>query len=121
MANRAWNEPGKTLDVGMIYLDGYVNLNSNGTVAVDTLPGGTVSHTGTGTYLIQLDDAYTHLRACNITLMFPTAVDLVPQIVSRDVTGLKQIVFKLLAGSTATDPAQTGGIYIHLALKNSSV
>ena len=51
-----------------------------------------------------------------------TAVDLVPQIKSADVTSASQtIVFRMLAGATATEVAAVGVVHVNILLRNSSV
>jgi len=46
---------------------------------------------------------------------------LVPQIVSTDVVTAKTIIIKLLAGSTATNPAATTVVHFTALLRNSTV
>lgn len=80
-----------------------------------------VARTGVGEYTVTLADQYSALESCNLTLKAATAVDLVPQIKSHDVAGAKTIVFRLLAGATATEVAAACEVHFSAVLRNSSL
>lgn len=86
-----------------------------------TVKGATAARTGVGTYTVTLSDKFNALMDCQLTLQAATAVDLVPQIISTDVSGAKTIVFNLLAGATATEVAAPAIVHFKAFLRNSSV
>lgn len=90
-------------------------------VSSESLIGASVSQTGVGEYTVTLSDPFNALMACHLTLEAATAVDLIPQIKSTDVVTAKTIVFRLLAGSTATDPSAACKAHVSIFLRNSSV
>jgi hypothetical protein len=91
-------------------------------VSSDSILGASVARTGVGEYTITLENAYSALMSCNLTLQAATAVDLVPQIKSHDVTSASQtIVFRLLAGATPTEVAAVAVVHVNILLRNSSV
>ena len=84
---------------------GIIELSAAGAVVSETIQGATVAKTGTGEYTVTLDDKFNALMDVQLTLEAAVPVDLVPQILSTDVSGTKEIVFSLLAGATPTDPS----------------
>lgn len=85
------------------------------------LNGASVARTGVGEYTVTLSNTYNALESCNLTLKAATAVDLVPQIKSDDVSSAKTIVFRLLAGATATELAAVATVNFSAVLRNSSL
>lgn len=81
----------------------------------------TVVLTGVGEYTFTLSDKYSALESVDFTLLAATAVDLVPQVKSVDVTSAKTIVVRLLAAATPTDVSAAAVLYMALRLRNSSV
>lgn len=90
-------------------------------VASTTIRGASVARTGVGEYTVTLADKYHALMCCNLNIEAATAVDLVPQIKSTDVSGAKTIVFRTLAGATATEVAAPLKVHFNAFLRNSSV
>lgn len=90
-------------------------------VQADSIMGATVARTGVGQYTVTLADKYHALMDCQLTLEAATPVDLVPQILSHDVSGAKTIVFSLLAGATPTEVAAPCKVHFKAFLRNSSV
>ena len=90
-------------------------------VSSDTINGATVTRTGVGEYTITLADAFSALMSCNLTYQAATAVDLIPQVKSADVVSAQTIVFRMLAGATATEVAAVGVVHVNILLRNSSV
>jgi hypothetical protein len=80
----------------------------------------TLSQIGTGVFEITLPDSYAALIGCSIMLQRASAVDLMAQIQSVDVISAKQIIFRMQAGSTPTNLANSDVLYISLELRNSS-
>lgn len=79
----------------------------------------TLSQTGTGVYKLTLANTYAALLGASIMLQRASAVDLGAQIQSVDVTSAKEIVFRMQAGSTPTNMANSDVLYISLELRNS--
>lgn len=103
-------------------LSGQISIASDATVSSNTIQGAaSVARTGTGEYTITLSDGYVALLACNLTAQAATAVDLVPQIKSNDVVSAKTVVFRMLAGATATDPSAACVVHVRLLMRDSSV
>lgn len=90
-------------------------------VASDSIQGASVARTGVGQYTVTLDNKFNALMECQLTLQAATPVDLVPQILSHDVSGAKTIVFSLLAGATPTEVAAPAVVHFKAFLRNSSV
>lgn len=104
-----------------VAIQGTVSLSAAGAVTTSSVVGGTVTKTGTGQYTLTLADKYNALVSANVTLQAPVPVDLVPQILTTDVTGAKTIVVSLLADAVPTDPAAVCTIHFNVILRNSSV
>lgn len=103
-------------------IDGSISINSSAAVTATNMNGvASAARTGTGTYTITLNETYNAFLGAHFTVLAATAVDLVPQLVSVDVTSAKTIVVKLLTGATATDPAAAITLYPVILLRNSSV
>lgn len=102
-------------------LTGQINIASDATVSSSTISGASVARTGVGEYTVTLSDSFVALLSCNLTLQAATAVDLVPQIKSNDVVTAKTIVFRTLAGATATDPSAACVVHFRALMRDSSV
>lgn len=83
--------------------------------------GYTVAKTDTGVYTITLADAYSSLVSACVTVQAATAVDLVAQVKSHDVSSAKTIVIDLNAGATPTEPSAVTVVHFMLALQNSGL
>lgn len=82
--------------------------------------GFTLTQIGTGLFKIALADSYPALLNCSIMLQRASgAVDLVPQMASADPVTTKIITFRLNAGATPTNMANSDVLYIRLELRNS--
>lgn len=79
-----------------------------------------LSQIGVGVYAIDLPDSYAALLGCSIMLQRASAVDLAAQIQSVDVVSAKRIVFRMQAGATPTNMANSDSLLISLELRNSS-
>lgn len=83
--------------------------------------GYSVAKTTTGVYTITLEDVYNALISGTCTVEAATAVDLVAQIKSHDVTSAKTVVIDVNAGATPTEPAAVTVIHFLLVLQNTSL
>lgn len=102
-------------------IQGIVSIAANAAVSSESIIGATVARTGTGEYTITLSDKYNAMVACHLTMEAATAVDLVPQVKSTDVSGAKTIVVNLNAGATPTDPSAVCKLHVSIFMRNSSV
>lgn len=90
-------------------------------VSACAVNGVSCARTGVGQYTVTLEDPYTALESCQLTLKAATPVDLVPQVLSDDVASAKTIVFSLLAGATPTEVAADAVVNFSAVLRNSSL
>lgn len=93
----------------------------DGVSAFDMKGVQSIKHTGTGEYTVVLEDKYVALESIQLQLQAASAADLVPQMISEDVDGTKEIKFRLNAGATPTNPSAAAKVYLALRLRNSSV
>lgn len=121
MANRNLAPLKGLLERGVVVLAGKVNIDDDASVLSCTIKGASVAKTATGTYTITLEDKFTDLLSCNVTLESSVAVDMVPQLVSSDVSSAKTIVVKLLTDAAAADPGDVCALNVCVVLKDSSV
>ena len=121
--NRWLNQFKGSLVKGVTFIYGKASItNTTGVVASYSGLGITsIARTGVGEYTITLDEKCNDLLGSKISVVAATPVDLVPQILSYDVSGAKTIVVNLLAAAVPTDSAQDIELLIELTLKNSSV
>lgn len=104
-------------------IHGTIDLASSTTgVTATSINGATAARTGTGEITITLVDPYAALISAQFQVLSATAQDRVVQIKSQDPTSAAQtVVFRLLAGATATDPASACTIEVDLMFRNSSI
>lgn len=122
MANRNLAPLKGTLERGVVVLAGILDIHSDATVlSTSFFAGGAFTKTGTGEYTLTLEDKFTELLACSLTLEAATPVDLVPQIDNTDVSSAKTIVFNTLAAATATNASAVCKVHVVLYLRDSSV
>lgn len=76
---------------------------------------------GTGDYLITLQDKYVSLKFVEGILLKSTGEDIRIQLKSEDVNGAKTIAIYTLAGSSATNPSSGAVMYLKFDLKNTDV
>lgn len=120
MASRLFQQFHGMLDKGVVFIAGKLSIAANAAVSSQSIMGGVFTKTGTGEYTLTLDDTYVGLLSAQATVLAATAVDLVPQIKSADVTSAKTIVFNLNAGATPTNPSAVCELHVFIALKNST-
>ena len=102
-------------------IQGVISIAANASVSSSSIIGATVTKTGTGEYTITLAETYNAMMATNLTLEAASAVDLVPQVESTDVSGAKTIVINLNAGATPTNPSAVCKIHVSIFMRDSSV
>lgn len=83
--------------------------------------GWSAAKSATGVYTITLEDKYTALISAVASVKAATAVDLVAQIKSHDVSSARTVVIDLNAVATPTEPSAVTEIHFVLFLRNSSV
>jgi hypothetical protein len=100
------------------------NVTRNGAASAITavgLSGAAIARTGTGLYTITLQDKYTALLNCSITMKSALASDIQAQIVSADTTAaIPTIVIRTVVAGVATDIPDLDGMTIRIDLRNSS-
>lgn len=79
------------------------------------------SKTGTGDYLITLQDKYVSLKFVEGILLKSTGEDIRVQLKSEDVNGAKTIAIYTLTGASATNPSSGAVMYLKFDLKNTDV
>ena len=102
-------------------IQGVISIAANASVSSSSIIGATVTKTGAGEYTITLAETYNAMMATNLTLEAATAVDLVPQVKSTDVSSAKTIVINLNAGATPTDPSAACKVHVSIFMRDSSV
>lgn len=122
MTSRIWKSNVKAFDNEVKMLAGLITIDSDGYVTSDTITGATASRTDATTYTITLDDAFSSLLHVGLSVIAATAVDLVPQVKSQDLSASsKTVVFRLLAGASPTAPSAALKVSVLLIVKDSSV
>jgi len=120
MANRNLRPLAGALEPKVVVLSKVVTFGS-ASISSQTGKGLSVARSSAGVYTITLEDKYNSLIGGQCMFEASSAVDLVPQLNSVDVSGAGTIGLKLLAAATATEPASGTKLYITLLLKNSSL
>jgi hypothetical protein len=121
MANRMFRPLKGALDNGLCLLAGSWAIGASGAVGTKTAGVGmTLSRNSAGNYTVTFDDKFVALAGFNVTVLAASASDLVMQIVSKDMSA-RTVNFKLLTGTTATDPASGNELLITVVLKDSAV
>jgi len=107
---------------GIKRLHAKVTFGSSSVSASDGT-GVTVTRSAAGTYTATMDDYFVEFKGAeyDFNANSTTPVDLQPQTYAVDVTSAKTVKFKLLTGTTATDPSSGAELYLTLAFKDSSV
>lgn len=121
MSNKTHNPLYGCLDHSVVFLGGIASIAADASVTSTGMTGVTISKTGTGQYTFTFTEGYPRLLSVQATLEAATAVDLVPQIASVDLTTAKTVVVKLLAGATATNPSAVCKIHLLVMCTNSTL
>jgi hypothetical protein len=120
MANRRFEQFTYSLVKKLTHITGRANLSSAGAVLSQDIPGATLTKTGTGAYLLTLEDKYNSVMSIHAQLG-STAQDLQAVPGAADVSGAGTVVINTKTAGTNTDPSATAVLYIDVALRNSSV
>lgn len=121
MANSSFNRM-QSLNKEIKIIAGQFSIASSGGTATKVSGlGYTVAKSGTGEYTITLSEKYPYLISAIATVQAAVAVDLVPQVLSHDVSSAKTVKINLNAGATPTEPSAVTVVNFVLVLQNSSV
>jgi len=92
----------------------------NGSSAIDNTvnkgAGWTVARSGTGHYVVTLDDAYPGLLSAQVTLQHNGAGDKKVHLGAIDVTSAKTIAIYNIEGASAADLAAHANNHVHFTL-----
>lgn len=119
MANRRFEQFSYSLIKKKVDIAGVASLSAAGAVSSQDIPGGTLTKTGTGAYLLTLQDKYSRVLSVQVQLG-ETAQDLQAVPGACDPSAKTYVINTKTAG-TNTDPSATAKLYVHLVLSNSSV
>jgi hypothetical protein len=120
MANRRFEQFCYTLIKKKTEIEGVVSLSAAGAVLSQDIPGAKLTKTGTGAYLLTLEDKYNTCLGVYSQLA-ETAQDLQAVPGAADVAGAKTVVIKTKTAGVDTDPSATAKLYVKVVLRNSSV
>lgn len=120
MANRYLEQFCYTFIKKKCEIDGVASLSAAGAVLTQDIPGATLTKTGTGAYLLTLQDKWSKCLGVYVQLG-ETAEDLQAVPGAVDVTSAKTIVINTKTAGVNTNPSATAKIYIKVVLSNSSV
>lgn len=130
MANRNFRRDFSSPDQGLVFIDGVININAtNGATTSDTLTFASASCKSLGDYRIHLEDYYSSLKSCTLTLENTGTQGLVCKISGSSVDSGKYVDFLTgyLTGS-GTGPnvfavgraSNVTAVHVNLVLKNSA-
>lgn len=119
MANRRFTQFFYSLIHKPVSIVGKASLSAAGAITSQDIPGGVLSKTGTGAYLLTLQDKYSNVKSFMVSLG-DTAQDLQAAPGATDVSAKTYVIKTKTAGADANASA-TAILYIHLVLSNSSV
>ncbi len=103
-----------------VALIGSATIGASPGDVTSTVKGAVITRSGTGLYTITLDDPYTALLACSITMQSAIASDIQAQIVAVDTTTARTVVVRTVVAGVATDIPANDAMFIHIELRNSS-
>lgn len=120
MANRRFEQFCYSLIKKKTEIEGVASLSAAGAVLSQDIPGATLTKTGTGAYLLTLQDKYTTCLGV-YSQLGETAQDLQAVPGAVDVVSAKTIVINTKTAGVNTDPSATAKLYLKIVLRNSSV
>lgn len=122
MANRRFEQFSYSLIKKKTEIEGVASLSAAGAVLSQDIQGATLSKTGTGAYLLTLQDKYNTCLGVYVEIG-ETAQAIYASPGAADVAGAKTIVIntKAYASGSNTDPSATAKLYVKVVLRNSSV
>lgn len=121
MANKTfWDQRHRNRNV--VEISGVIPLSAAAAVGTVVGRGFSCAKSGTGTYTITLEDAYSKLLGAQLTWLEAAASANNVKLVSHDVISAKTVVFKTApnASGTPTDVSAACEIHFSLKLANSS-
>lgn len=126
MANRRMQQFRYSMENVVVDLYAVVTIGASGAPTLTRGKGiASVARESAGQYLITLEDSYPQLIGCDVMIYSGTSAAAAPLVVleANAITASKTCTIQCRAidNSTATDPASGEILYIHLALRNSSI
>lgn len=131
MANRRFKQFQGSLESGLVKLFGKATFGSSGAVSSSTCQGFSIAKTGseTGRYTVTLNDKYSELKGCHVTLVGPAdaaltdASGVISSIRNDAVSSSKtfDIQFSSNVNLADADPSSGNKMYLEITLKNSSL
>lgn len=132
MANRRYSQFPASSDRSIVMIQGQVDIAANASIALSDVLGATVTHPGTGTYLVTFQDSFPKALACNVSFICSTTQALDVKVQQwQDTTGaatstrtnVKSVVIQVCNASTGapTDPTAVCSLSIACLLKNTTV
>ena len=126
MANRRFEQFRLSAEKQVVDLFAVITIGATG---APTLTRGkhitSVTRDGAGQYTIVLDDSFVQLIGMNVMFFASTSAAAAPMVVleANNIASTKAFTIQCRAidNSTATDPAEGEIMYLHLALRNSSI
>lgn len=121
MASRNFNRK-QALEKEIKEIYALLTFGSSGAVTLTTGHGvASAAKSGTGDYLITLQDRYVSLKMVEGTFLSSSAEDIRVQVKAEDVASAKTISILTLTGASATNPASGTKLYLKFELKNTTV
>lgn len=128
MANRNWASDLRTLERGLIQLNGWVELADDASVASTRLHGMSISKTGTGAYTLVPADGFVGFVSGGLSRAWNGSTGNILNVVfnglpsAQDANPVPSLVINTMSAvATAADTTSTMGFYVDLLLKNSAV
>lgn len=120
MANRRFEQFFYSLIKKPVLISGVASLSAAGAVSSQDIPGGTLTKTGAGAYLLTLQDKYSSIKGFNVQTG-ENAEDIHAQPGACDVSAKTYVIKLKTAAGVDTDVTATAKLYVNLVLSNSSV
>jgi hypothetical protein len=126
MANRRMSQFRQSIENVVADLYMVVTIGATGAPTLTRAQGVTsITRNGAGQYTVVLQDLYNQLLGIDVMFYASTSAAAAPMVVLESNTIATDSTFILqcraIDNSTATDPADGEIMYIHLALRNSSL
>lgn len=120
MANRRFEQFNYSLVKKLTHIVGNAQLDDDGTILSQDIPGATLTKTGAGAYLLTLADKYS---ACMSVMaqLGDTTEDLQAVPGAVDVSSAKTIVIRTATAGASADATATASLYVSVFLRNSSI
>lgn len=119
MANRRFSQFFYSLLHKPVSIVGVASLSAAGAVLSQDIPGGTLTKTGVGAYLLTLQDKYSNIKSFGV-ILGETAQNLQAVPGAASVSAKTYVINTKTAGANA-DASATAKLYINIVLSNSSI